>query len=122
MKTWRGPKLPRNLLHDMYEVHTEGGCYDKKNGGQWKSGRTVKTKFQGVVMPLNNEDLQYMDSGTYTINAQKVYTNGHRLNVGAEFKDGYDSQIYTVKQELTHGPVHGMKRYMVERKGGSSAK
>lgn len=122
MRAWRGPKLPKSLLHDMYEVHTEGGGYDKDNGGQWKPGTPVETKFQGVVMPLNNEDLQYVDSGTYTLNSQKVYTNGYRLKVGAEFRDGYDGQIYTVKQELTHGPIHSMKRYMVERKGVSNPK
>ena len=122
MRAWRGPSLPKNLLHDMYEVHTEGGGYDKDNGGQWKPGATVETKFQGVVMPLNNEDLQYVDSGTYTLNSQKVYTNGYQLKVGAEFRDGYDGQVYTVKQELTHGPIHSMKRYMVERKGASNPK
>ena len=122
MRAWRGPRLPKNLLHDMYEVHTEGGGYDKDNGGQWKPGTTVETKFQGVVMPLNNEDLQYVDSGTYTLNSQKVYTNGYQLKVGAEFRDGYDGQVYTVKQELTHGPIHSMKRYMVERKGASNPK
>lgn len=122
MRMWRGPQLPRNLLHEMYEVHTEGGYYDKEHGGQWKAGAIVETKFLGVVMPMNNEDLQYMDSGTYTINAQKVYTNGHTLKVGAEFRDGYDNQVYTVKQELTHGPIHNLKRYMVEKKGASDPK
>ena len=37
-------------------------------------------------------------------------------------RDGVDGQIYTVKQELTHGPVHSMKRYMVEKKGESNPK
>lgn len=119
MRKWKGPQIPRSLLHSMYEVHTEGGGYDKEQGGQWKPGTTVETAFQGVVMPLNNEDLQYIDSGSYTLNAQKVYTNGHTLQVGAQFRDGFDGQIYTVKQELTHGPVHSMKRYMVEKKGES---
>ena len=118
----KGPQIPRSLLHSMYEVHTEGGGYDKEQGGQWKPGTTVETAFQGVVMPLNNEDLQYIDSGSYTLNAQKVYTNGHTLQVGAQFRDGFDGQIYTVKQELTHGPVHSMKRYMVEKKGESNPK
>ena len=122
MRIWRGPKLPRHLLHTMYEMHTEGGGYDKENGGQWVPGETVETPFQGIVMPLNNEDLQYADSGTYTVNAQKVYTNGHTLRVGAQFRDGYDGQVYTVKQELTHGPVHSLKRYMVEKKGESNPK
>lgn len=48
--------------------------------------------------------------------------NGHTLQVGAQFRDGFDGQIYTVKQELTHGPVHSMKRYMVEKKGESNPK
>lgn len=122
MRNWKGPKIPRSLLHDMYEVCAEGGYYDKENGGQWKPGDPKETKFQGVVMPLNNEDLQYMDSGTYTVNAQKVYTNGHTLCVGAEFRDGFDGQLYTVKQELTHGPIHPLKRYMVEKKGTSHQK
>ena len=122
MRTWRGPKLPRHLLHTMYEMHTEGGGYDKENGGQWVPGETVETPFQGIVMPLNNEDLQYADSGTYTINAQKVYTNGHTLCVGAQFRDGYDGQVYTVKQELNHGSIHPLKRYMIEKKGESNPK
>ena len=110
MRKWKGPQIPRSLLHSMYEVHTEGGGYDKEQGGQWKPGTTVETAFQGVVMPLNNEDLQYIDSGSYTLNAQKVYTNGHTLQVGAQFRDGFD------------GPVHSMKRYMVEKKGESNPK
>jgi len=122
MRSWKGPKLPRNLLHDMYEIHQEGGGYDKARGGQWQAGEPVESKFSGIVMPLNNEDLQYLDSGTYTVNAQKVYTNGYKLRVGAKFRDGYDNQVYTVKQELTHGPIHPMMRYMVEKKGESNPK
>ena len=57
MRKWKGPQIPRSLLHSMYEVHTEGGGYDKEQGGQWKPGTTVETAFQGVVMPLNNEDM-----------------------------------------------------------------
>ena len=53
MRKWKGPQIPRSLLHSMYEVHTEGGGYDKEQGGQWKPGKTVETAFQGVVMPLN---------------------------------------------------------------------
>ena len=122
MRSWKGPKIPRNLLHDMYRITKEGGGYNPNKGGQFLGGKTVETPFKGVVMPLNNEDLQYIDSGTSTINAQKVYTNGETLEIGAQFRDGYDGQVYTVKQELTHGPIHSMKRYVVEKKGGSSPK
>lgn len=122
MRLPKVPKLPRNLLHDMFELRTGGGKYDKSNGGQWVPGTTEEIRFKGVLMPLSNEDLQYADSGTYTKNAQKVYTNGHVLLIGAQFRDGHDGQTYTVKQELTHGPIHSMKRYMVEKKGASNPK
>ena len=56
---------------------TEGGGYDKENGGSGCPARRWRRRSRGIVMPLNNEDLQYADSGTYTVNAQKVYTNGH---------------------------------------------
>ena len=90
MRKWKGPQIPRSLLHSMYEVHTEGGGYDKEQGGQWKPGTTVETAFQGVVMPLNNEDLQYIDSGSYTLNAQKVYTNGHCNDAEPNYQAQYD--------------------------------
>lgn len=122
MRSWRGPQLPRNLLHTMYRITREEGRYDPERGGQFTGGKPVEVPFQGVVMPMNNEDLQYMDSGTSTINVQKVYTNGETLEIGAQFRDGYDDQVYTVKQELTHGPIHSMNRYMVEKKGGSKPK
>lgn len=122
MKSWRGPKIPRALLHDMYELTREGGGYDPDNGGQYTGGKIVEVMFKGVVMPLNNEDLQYLDGGTSTKNSQKVYTNGATLTIGAQFRDGYDGQTYTVKQELTHGPIHPMKRYLVEKKGASNPK
>ena len=54
MRTWKGPKLPRGLLHEMFEVHEDGGYYDKQNGGQWVPGEASEEAFQGVVMPLNN--------------------------------------------------------------------
>ena len=122
MSLWRGPKIPKNLLHEMFRLTREGGGYDYEHGGQYRGGQVVETPFRGVVMPLNNEDLRYMDSGTSTINAQKVYTNGEVLSVGAQFRDGYDNQVYTVKQELTHGPIHPLKRYVVEKKGESKPK
>ena len=46
MRKWKGPQIPRSLLHSMYEVHAEGGGYDKEQGGQWKPGTTVETVFR----------------------------------------------------------------------------
>lgn len=115
------PTIPLGLLHDIEELEP-GGSYDQANGGQWKPTKPTSKTFKGVVMPVNNEDLQYAIAGTYTQNSQKLYTNGHSLTVGQQVRDTFDGQVYTVKQELTHGPIHPLKRYVVEKKGVSSPK
>lgn len=122
MPIYRAPKIPKALLHTLSEIVSTGGLYDVENGNQWRPGVTEEHAFSGIVMPLSNEDLQCMEVGTYTVNSQKLYTNGKALLLGAQVRDTYDGKVYTVKQELTHGPVHPMKRYLVETKGGSAAK
>ena len=46
MRKWKGPQIPRSLLHSMYEAHTEGGGYDKEQGGQWKREQRSKLLFR----------------------------------------------------------------------------
>jgi hypothetical protein len=122
MVNFAKPQIPFGLLHDMTLV-TPGGARDSANGGQWKPTlNPAALTFKGVVMPLSNKDLQHLPEGTYTKNSQKLYTNGATVAVGATFTDTYDSATYTIKQELTHGPVHPMKRYLVEARGGASPK
>lgn len=117
MVNFAKPQIPAGLLHDMVRI-TVTTTLDTAQGGQRKpSAPPATSKFKGVVMPLANEDLQYMPEGTYTKNTQKLYTNGARLDVGAQFKDTFDGATYTVTQELTHGPIHPMQRYAVEKKG-----
>ena len=114
------PQLPLGLLHDMKRIEP-GGQHDSENGGQWKPALNPATStFKGAIMPLSNKDLQYLPEGTYTLNSQKLYTNGEVVEVGARFTDTHDGTTYTVTQELTHGPVHPMKRYLVETRGGAS--
>lgn len=116
------PRLPLGLLHDMKEI-TPGGSRDSENGGQWRpSLNPAVSTFKGIVMPMSNEDLEYLPEGTYTKQTQKLYTNGKRLKVGSTFTDTFDGVTYTITQELTHGPIHPMKRYAVESRGGASSK
>ena len=96
------PTIPLGLLHDIEELEP-GGSYDQANGGQWKPTKPTSNTFKGVVMPVNNEDLQYAIAGTYTQNSQKLYTNGHSLTVGQQVRDTFDGQVYTVKQLLQGG-------------------
>jgi len=121
MQKFAKPQIPAGLLHDM-TVISPSGSYSGP-GGQWKPSETPDTAtFKGIVMPLTNEDLQHAPAGTYTRNSQKLYTNGRRLTPGQQFTDPFDDTTYTVMQELTHGPVHPMKRYVVEAKGVASSK
>jgi len=116
------PSIPIGLLHDIVEIEPTA-TFSQENGGQYVPGPApAETHFKGVVMPVNNEDLQNAPAGTYTSNSHKLYTNGHDLAVGQQIRDTYDDKVYTVKQELTHGPIHPLKRYVVEQKGASSPK
>jgi hypothetical protein len=63
-----------------------------------------------------------MPIGTYTEHSAKLYTNGATVKVGSEIIDEYNGQKYMVTQELTHGPIHPMKRYMLTGIGEARAK
>ena len=117
--SWGGPQIPKGLLHDCYSIDTVKE-FKQDEGGVYKATDTVTATFKGTVMPLNNEDLQMLPDGTSTTNSKKIYTNGFELRPGQRVRDGYDNQDYTVLTELTHGPVHSMKRYVVNRKGAAS--
>jgi len=120
MTDFAKPAIPSNLLRDMEQIEP-GGAHDSEHGGQWKPAlNPERTRFKGVVLPLSNKDLQYLPEGTYTRESQKLYTNSKRLMVGATFTDLYDGMTYTITTELTHGPLHPMKRYIVETRGGAS--
>lgn len=109
------PMIPGGLLHDMYEIQS-GSSFSQENGGQWIPGENKKITFKGVVLPVNDKDLVRDVAGTFTQYSEKIYTNGHPLQIGARVEDS-DGKIYTITQELGHNSLHPMKRYLVERKG-----
>ena len=112
------PMIPAGLLHTLFDIREGAGHYDEDNGGQWVQDKpSVEVPFQGVVMPINNEDWQNDVTGTYTVNSQKLYTNSHALRPGQQVRDTTDGTVYLVKQELQHNPVHPMRRYVIEAKG-----
>ena len=121
MANFAKPQIPLGLLHGMTMTQTSVKL-DSGSGGQWRPDAPTATAFKGAVLPMANEDLEYMPEGTYTRNTQKLYTNAARLEVGSKFTDTFDGAIYTVVQELTHGPLHPMKRYAVEKKGAAAAR
>lgn len=115
------PMIPEALLHDMEQIRATGGR-DYSKGGQWVPGESERLPFRGVLLPIDNETLRYAPAGTYTQDSRFLYTNSHALEAGAQILDPYDGNTYTVKQDLNHGPIHPLRRYQVERKGGAGPK
>lgn len=106
------PRLPRALLHPIiaYEQVSEPGP-----GGQFKKITKAVSVFNGAVLPLSNEDWKLLPEGSYTQNAQKLYTDGPvTLKPGQIVRDTFDGQRYTVKTMLAHNSLHPMRRYIVE--------
>ncbi|GHU69906.1 hypothetical protein FACS1894184_14630 [Clostridia bacterium] len=114
------PRIPNMLMRTLYalDYHTE---FDQLSGGQYYRQQSDRREISGVIMPLSNKDLQYMDEGAYSAQSQKLYTNGDTVKVGMYVQDPDTAQEYKVTQELTHGPIHPMKRYLLEMKEGVDA-
>lgn len=113
-----GPGIPEAMMHDMYELARAGGEYSMENGGQWVPGSERRVKFRGIVLPVNDRDLVYVEAGSYTQYSRKVYTNGYELKAGSRIYDPLDGMGYTVKQALGYSPIHKLKRYLIDAKGG----
>lgn len=116
---WAGPQIPARLLHPFSRIVISRE-FRQEEGGVYKRTRTVTSGFMGVILPINNKDLQLLPEGSSTVDTQKIYTNGDILEVGQLVLDSQDNQIYTVITELSHNSLHGLKRYIVTRRGESA--
>lgn len=116
------PMIPGCLMHEMQEIMMSDGHYDMKNGGQWRPGNEDRKMFKGVVLPVGDKDLAFIDAGTYTKTSRKIYTNGHRLQINGKVFDPQDGTTYIVKQELGYNSIHPLRRYLVDTKEGAAQK
>jgi hypothetical protein len=107
------PVLPRSLLRNMKSVRTWGAYTDP--GGQFHCTRTECSYFQGVILPLRGEDLQYLPGGMRTQNTKKLYSTSRLLPLGAKVTDESGRECYTIVSVMDYDPVHSLKRYIVER-------
>ena len=112
------PMIPNGLLHEMFEIKS-GAAFQQDNGGQYIPGKETRISFRGVILPVNDKDLIRDAAGTYMHCTEKIYTNGHALQIGARVMD-QDGTVYTITQELGHNSLHPMKRYLIERKGDAA--
>lgn len=113
-----GPQLPKRLLRPFYRLEAER-VFRQDKGGVYETLAREESAFSGALLPVNNEDLQYLPDGAATINSQKLYTNGETLRLGQQVRDSLDGQVYTVFQELTHSPLLGLRRYVITKKGAA---
>jgi hypothetical protein len=111
--------IPAFLLRPMSVQRRSGGFYDKERGGQWTEGGKLEiVPFLGSLLPMSNKDLLLAAQGAYTVNQQKIYTNGFELRAG-ETVTASDGKEYRVFTELDHTHIHPLRRYIVEGKEGS---
>ena len=106
--------IPSQIMHTCVSAIVPSYSYVR---GELVADEPEGSEFQAAVLPISNEDLRYAPEGTYTTDSKKVYTNGFELNVGQKFTDLFDNQTYTVTTELTHSPIHPLKRYIVIKSG-----
>ena len=113
------PRLPSVVMRPLRHISKAGG-YNMDNGGQWEPSEPTETEFLGAVLPIGDKDLQYSPAGTYTKYSRKIYTDGVALKEGSTVYDPDDDVTYTIKQDLDHGTIHPLRRYIAEAKGGAA--
>jgi hypothetical protein len=114
------PLIPNMLMRTLYalDYHTS---LNQDSGGQYILKEPDKREITGVLMPLSNKDIQYIEEGAYSVLSEKLYTNGDYVKVGMYVLDPDTGYQYKVSQELTHNRIHPLRRYMLERKEGVDA-
>lgn len=87
--------------------------------GKWVPGMADDEQLTGVILPLSNDDMQYIESGTYTKKEKKLYVVTP-IALGSEVE--YKGETYTIQafKDLTeYTDVHiYLMRYRENAKGG----
>ncbi len=105
-------KLPRKFKTIIYKIEETGGYY--ADNGKWVPGTQQEVPVEAVVMPLNNEDLQYDENGTYTSLDRKIYTQ-EQFELGQKVRIGSD--IFKINEGKDYGDYAGIWIYFAVRAG-----
>lgn len=93
---------------------TGEGHYDYENGGIWVESTGVWTEFEGAVVPLDRDDLKYLDNNVYTSHDRKVYCyEDMNLNDKIKHKD----MVYTIQEMSDYSDYADGLRIYYMRKG-----
>lgn len=91
-------KVSFNALDDS------GGVYN--NEGKWIPGGETTTPTEGIVLPLNNDDIKFAPNGIYDSQARKIYTLSP-LKIGQYIEvDGVRMVIYATRDYSAYADVY----------------
>lgn len=89
--------------------------------GKWVPGKPEEVSMTGIVLPLNNDDLKYIESGLYTVKEKKLYVVEP---IKIDTKVMYKGDTYTIQsfKDLTvYTDVHiYLMRYRGNAEGGTN--
>ena len=105
-------KLPRGLLKTMVHIKRTGGDYGEN--GKYVKGSEVRTDFKGVLLPLTEKDLKYVESGTYTTSDYKLYCE---VDFETNEQIEYLSKVWTIQEPRDYLEMGSFRRYIVRRVG-----
>lgn len=90
--------------------------------GKWVSGKPTEVPMSGIILPLSNDDLKYIESGIYTIKEKKLYVV-EPIKIGTKVK--YKNDTYTIQSfkdltDYTDVCIYLM-RYRENAQGGTQS-
>ncbi|MGY3186450.1 hypothetical protein [Lysinibacillus sp. TE18511] len=89
--------------------------------GKWVPGKTTKVPMTGIILPLNNDDLKYIESGVYTVKEKKLFVvDPIKIDTKVEYK-GDTYTIQSFKDLSVYTDVHiYLMRYRENAEGGNT--
>ncbi|MFJ5565209.1 hypothetical protein [Lysinibacillus xylanilyticus] len=87
--------------------------------GKWVLGKPTEVPMAGIILPLNNDDLKYIESGVYTVKEKKLYVvDPIKIDTKVKYKgDTYTVQSFKDLTDFTDVHIYLM-RYQGTGGGG----
>lgn len=99
----------------VYRLIETDGYYDIDNGNIWVDGDIAELVFDGAIVPLSNEELNFGEGGTYTTEDRKLYCY-EDLEKGSKIL--HKEKDYTVMNEKDYEDFDKELRIYILKRGG----
>ena len=84
--------------------------------GKWVPGAQQEVSKIGVILPLSNDDMKYIESGTYTVKERKLLTT-ELIEMGT--KVNYKEDLYTIQAFKDYTEYTDVHIYLMRWREGS---